>query len=134
MPEVLALVGTTTLEEAVVVGIVADVSGWIDRELVGACEGQTPESLEAIERYLAAHLITKGGTAGSSGGVAVLKKSVRADITDEYDTGAAASAAVEAPTRFAVVAASFDRCGIVAEFWLGKRRARGSFVRGYASA
>lgn len=127
------MVGSTTLDEPVVVGLIADVSGWIDRELEDACSGQSPEQLEVIERYLAAHLITKGGNASAaSSGTAVLKRSTRFDVTEEYDTGAAASAAAEAPTRFAVVAASFDRCGIVAEKWLGKRRARASFVRGYA--
>lgn len=130
----MALVGTTTLEPAEVVGIISDVSGWIDRDLADACTGQTPESLEAIERYLSAHLVMKGGSAAASSGTLVLKRSTRADVTDEYDTGAAAAAASEAPTRFAVVAASFDRCGIVAERWLGKPRARASFIRGYASA
>lgn len=133
VPEVLALVGTTSLDDATVVGIIADVSGWIDRELEDACEGQTPESLEAIERYLSAHLVTKGGSAGSAAsGTLVLKRSTRSDVTDEYETSAAAATAAEAPTRFANAAASFDRCGIVGEVWLGKRRARASFIRGYA--
>jgi len=124
--EVLALVGDTSLDDEFVIGLIADASQWVDRNLVGACSQQTAESLEQVERYLAAHLITRGGPEGSTG---PLKSSTRDVISETYDTG---NVDTDAAKRFAQIAASFDPCGIVAEKWLGKLRPRALFARGYA--
>ena len=95
-------------------------------EVSELCDGQTPEQLEAVERYLSAHLVTKGGTTGASG---VLKSATRLNVAETYDTDS--EAAQDAATRFVNAAASFDHCGIVAERWLGKKRARVAFLAGF---
>lgn len=49
----------TRLEDAVIARYIEDAALWVDRRLMGR-PGVTPEVAEAVERYLAAHLVAVG--------------------------------------------------------------------------
>jgi hypothetical protein len=87
----------------------------VDEQYEDECDGATAARLEAIERYLAAHLIQRADPSTGN-----LTSATRANISETYDS----SSDSEGHLKYAKTAASFDPCGIVAEHWLGAKRAR----------
>lgn len=109
------LIIDTALSDAQVTQHIADASIWVDRRLADACDGQTAGQLEYIERYLAAHLIQKADSTTQD-----LASATRSDISESYKGGADPNM----HSRYAMLAAAQDECGLVAEAWLGKVKAR----------
>lgn len=103
---------------------IADASLWVDNYLEDTCDSLDEDKLPTIEKYIAAHLfqMTQEGQTGP------LASASRANISESYATRTGDNAS---RTSFIMTAAAFDPCGIVAEHWLGKRRARARVGQGY---
>lgn len=120
--EVQALVGCEAPDWQIL-AFIGDASEWVDNYLVGHCPGLDAGKLPIIEKYLAAHL----ASVATPGAVGVLTSAARQDIRETY-----AAPGQGQESRYIGVAASFDPCGIVEEFWIGARkRFRAVVGRGY---
>jgi hypothetical protein len=120
--DVAATLGLTVASGALDI-FIADAALWVDNNL----EGQTcvdADKLEFIERHIAAHLYTQS----QEGSTGQLVGAARADINERYAQRKGTEAGI---TTFIRSAAAYDPCGIVAEFWLGKRRLRYHVGAGY---
>ena len=121
--DVLALVDTE-LDAAGVMPFLAAASTWVDNYMVGTCAALSVDKLPIITKYIAAHLIAIG-SAGSGG---VLLSARRQDIAESY-----AAPNQGEGSRYIAVAAAYDPCGIVEEFWIrGRPKFRARVGRGYA--
>ena len=100
--------------------LIQDASAWVDQFLSNRLSETT---LTAIEKYLAAHMaiVAEDGPTGP------LTSAKRADISETYAQRGEAGG-----TNYLRIAAAYDSTGILAEHWLGKRRARGRVGVGYA--
>jgi hypothetical protein len=119
--EVIAVMGgTNTLDATVIDALIVDASAWVTAHVTGS-----EATLTSIEKYLTAHLatLTAEGTDGQ------LVASQRGDVSERY---AERKGDTNGATSYIRIAASFDRTGVVAEYWLGKRRVLFKVGTGYA--
>jgi hypothetical protein len=110
----------TAVGAAAIQPFLDDASAWVDSNLVSACTSLSTSDLAAIEKYLAAHLVTLGKLGPE------LVASKREGVSEQYAQGPAGTT-----TRFIQSAAAFDRCGIVRKHWLGGKIAKATFGVGY---
>jgi hypothetical protein len=124
--EVAALFPGVTFASGVLDAFIADASLWIDNYLVGACVSLPDDKLPTIEKYIAAHLyqLSVEGAGGQLIGAA------RADINERYAERKGDDAG---STTFIRTATAYDPCGIIARFWLGKKRMIAYVGAGYDS-
>lgn len=121
--DVTALVATS-LSDTQVEAFLIDASAWVDNYLVGACSALAADKLPIIEKYIAAHLVA----VASPGATGTLVGATRQDISEKY-----AQPGDKQQSRYIGVAAAFDPCGIVEEFWIGARpKFRARVGTGYA--
>jgi hypothetical protein len=114
--EVASLFPGVTFASGALDSFIADASLWIDNYLE-SCTRTPEDKLATIEKYIAAHLYQQSqeGTTGQ------LTSAARSDVKETYAERKGDDAGI---TSFIRTAAAFDRCGIVAEFFLGKKRLR----------
>ena len=99
----------TSLTDPQIQAFIDDASLWVDTFLEGACTALTTAILTAIEKYLAAHLITARD--------ARLKSGKFDDVAEAYQRDAVVSEYLRA-------AISLDPCGIVTEKFLEQEKRR----------
>lgn len=121
--DVLALVGGDA-DAALVDQITEDAHVWVENYLVGACPALHEDKLEIIERYLATGLALNATNVEGQ-----IVESQRGDIRERY---AQFKEGDGAGGQFFRMAAAFDPCGIIAEHFLGAKRAKAHVGRGYA--
>lgn len=102
--------------------LIDDASAWVDAHLVG--RGLSDETLESVEKYLAAHLAVQ---ASNGAGGQIVQEQV--DDTSQRRQGSTDAAGVSSYLR---IAASFDRTGRVAHYWMGKPLLRYRVGSGFA--
>jgi hypothetical protein len=103
------LILETELSNAEIEAFIADASLWVDQNLVGACTAVTDDILKAVEKYLAAHMITARD--------ALLRASKLQDVSETYQRD-------EAVSEYLRIAISLDPCGVVSEKFLDQENKR----------
>lgn len=99
---------------------IADAAVWVAVNLEGRCPQATEDTLEVVERYLAAHFMTARAPQ--------LQSATRGDVSERYTRGGET-------TTYLETAAGMDPCGIVDDLLLAKRpRVRFRVGKGFGAS